>query len=82
MTETRIGPTEAKSREQREARVAANKKLIDKTTRVKAKGIGKVVNIKIAQRSGRPLNARVVTLRSIAGVAGTVRQGSDEGGCS
>jgi hypothetical protein len=50
MTETRIGPKEAKLREQREARVAANKKLIDKTTKVKAKGIGKVVNIETAKR--------------------------------
>ena len=58
MTETKIAPAEAKSREQREARVATNKKLIDKTTRVKAKGIGKVVNIKIAQRSGRPLQRK------------------------
>ena len=66
MTETRIGPNEAKLREQREARVAANKKLIDKTTKVKAKGIGKVVNIE----------------RPSAGVAETIRQGSDEGGCS
>jgi hypothetical protein len=49
MTETRIGPKEAKLREQREARVAANKRLIDKTTK-KAKGIGKVVNIETAKR--------------------------------
>jgi hypothetical protein len=66
MTETRIGPKEAKLREQREARVAANKKLIDKTTKVKAKGTGKVVT------SRQPS----------AGVAETIRQGSDEGGCS
>jgi hypothetical protein len=45
--------------EQREARVATNKKLIDKTTRARAKGIGKVVNIKTVKarallgRSGR-----------------------------
>jgi hypothetical protein len=59
MTATKIAPTEPKSREQREARVAASKKLIDNTTRVKAKGIGKAVNIKTVEaralqgRSGR-----------------------------
>ena len=66
MTETRIGPKEAKLREQREARVAANKKLIDKTTKVKAKGIGKVVNIETAKR-GRCRDDQA---------------GSDEGECS
>ena len=48
--ETKIDPTEAKSRAQREARVPANKK---PTTRVKAKGIGKVVNIKTVKRGRR-----------------------------
>jgi hypothetical protein len=39
MPETKIAPTEAKSREQHEALVAANKKLIDETTsKVKAEG--------------------------------------------
>jgi hypothetical protein len=68
MTETRIGPKEAKLREQREARVAANKRLIDKTTKVKVKvkGIGKVVNIETAKR-GRCRDDQA---------------GSDEGGCS
>jgi hypothetical protein len=51
MPESKIAPTEAKSREQREARVPANKKLI--ATRVKAKGIGKVVNIKTLKRGRR-----------------------------
>jgi hypothetical protein len=32
MPETKIAPTDAKSREQHEALVAANKKLIDETT--------------------------------------------------
>jgi hypothetical protein len=59
MPETKIAPTEAKSREQREALVAANKKLIDETTaRVKAKGIGKMVNVKVAQRSERSLQRK------------------------
>ena len=66
MTETRIGPNEAKLREQREARVAANKKLIDMTTKVKAKGIGKVVNIETAKRGRRRDD----------------QAGSGEGGCS
>ena len=53
MTETKIAPTDPKSREQREARVAASKKLIDKTTGVRAKGIGKAVNIKTVKRGRR-----------------------------
>jgi hypothetical protein len=54
MPETKIAPTEAKSREQHEALVAANKKLIDETTsRVKAEGIDNVVNIKTVKRERR-----------------------------
>ena len=54
MTETKTAPTEAKSREQHVARVEANKKLIDETTsKVKAKGIDKVVNIKTVKRGRR-----------------------------
>ena len=64
MPETTIAPTEAKSREQHEALVAANKKLIDDTTsswkdvkftslKVKAKGIDNVVNIKTVKRGRR-----------------------------
>ena len=48
MTETKIEPTQTKSRAQSETR--ANKKLINKTTRVKAKAIGKTVNIKTVKR--------------------------------
>jgi hypothetical protein len=51
MPETKTTPTEAKSRAQRETQA-------NKTTRVKAKGIGKVVNIKVAQRSARALPAQ------------------------
>ena len=54
MPETKIAPTEAKSREQHEALVAANKKLIDETTsKVKVKGIDNVVNIKTVKRGRR-----------------------------
>jgi hypothetical protein len=50
----KIGPKETELRALREARVAANKQLIDKSaTKVKAKAIGKVVNIKAAKRGGR-----------------------------
>ena len=45
-----MGPKEAAMRAQREARVAANKRLMDK---FKAKGIGKIVNVKAVKRSGR-----------------------------
>ena len=78
MTETKIAPTEAKSRGQRE-RGPDQQELTTPSTRVKAKGIGKVVNIKVAnlQRSRRRLQPKA--LRSSAGVAGTVRQRSDEG---
>jgi hypothetical protein len=51
MTTNKIGPKEAGLRALREARVAANKRLIDKE--VKAKRVGKVVNIKAAKRGGR-----------------------------
>jgi hypothetical protein len=47
-----MGPKEAALRAQREARVAANKQLIDSKTKVKAKAIGKVVNVKM-KRGGR-----------------------------
>jgi len=54
MPETKIAPTEAKSREQHEALVAANKKLIDETTsKVKAEGIDNVVNVKTVKRGRR-----------------------------
>ncbi len=51
MTETKIEPTQPKSRAQREAR--ANKKPVDKTARVKVKTIGKVVNVKMVKRGLR-----------------------------
>lgn len=51
---SKTGPKETELRAMREARLAANKQLIDtKTTKVKAKAIGKVANIKAAKRSGR-----------------------------
>ncbi|MET4177880.1 hypothetical protein ABIB99_009019 [Bradyrhizobium sp. LA6.1] len=61
MTETKIEPTQTKSRAQRETR--ASKKLI--VTRVKAKGIGKTVNIKTVKaralgRSDRRQSGRAV----------------------
>jgi hypothetical protein len=55
MAEKKIGPKEAMLRQQREARarVAENKRLIDAQTKVKAKAIGKVANIKAVKRGGR-----------------------------
>ena len=50
---SKTGPKEAELRAMREARVAANKQMIDKAAKIKAKGIGKVANIKAAKRSGR-----------------------------
>ena len=49
----KMGPKEAALRAQREARVAANKRLIDTKTKVRAKAIGKVVNVKASKRGGR-----------------------------
>ena len=49
---SKMGPKEAELRAKREARVEANKRLIDSKTKVKAKAIGKVVNVKI-KRGGR-----------------------------
>ena len=46
----KMGPKEAALRAQREARVTANKRLIDKA---KVKAIGKVTNIKAVKRGGR-----------------------------
>lgn len=47
------GPREQQLRDMREARVAKNKALIDKS-KVKAVGkVGKVTNIKTAKRGGR-----------------------------
>jgi hypothetical protein len=50
---SKTGPKEAELRALREARIAANKQLIDTKTKVKAKSIGKVANIKAAKRGGR-----------------------------
>ena len=49
----KMGPKEAALRAQREARVTANKRLIDINTKIKAKAIGKVTNIKAVKRGGR-----------------------------
>jgi len=50
----KMGPKEAELRAKREARVAANKRLIDDAnTRIKAKAIGKLTNIKAVKRGGR-----------------------------
>ncbi len=50
MAEKKMGPREAQLREMRELRekerIDANKTKIDRTTKFKAKGIGKVVNLK------------------------------------
>ena len=46
----KMGPKEAAMRALREARADASKRLTDK---VKAKAIGKVVNVKAVKRSGR-----------------------------
>jgi hypothetical protein len=50
MAEKKMGPREAELRALREKRederVKANKAKIDRTTKFKAKGIGKVVNLK------------------------------------
>jgi len=50
---SKTGPKELELRALREARVAANKQLIDTKTKVKAKAIGKVVNVKAVKRGGR-----------------------------
>jgi hypothetical protein len=50
---SKMGPKEAALRAQREARVLANKRLIDSKTKVKAKAIGGMLNIKLAKRGGR-----------------------------
>jgi hypothetical protein len=52
-TASKMGPKEARNRELREARVNENKKLLDKTTKFKAKGIGKVVAVKASKRGRR-----------------------------
>jgi hypothetical protein len=51
----KMGPKEERLRMLREAqvRVAENKRLIDSKTKVKAKAIGGVVNIKASKRGGR-----------------------------
>jgi hypothetical protein len=55
MAEKKMGPREQQLREWREERVKENKQLIDKSalTKVKAKGIGKVTNLKASKRGGR-----------------------------
>ena len=50
MGSDKMGPKEAALRAQREARVADNKRLIDKSTKLKAKGIGKVSTVKMSKR--------------------------------
>jgi hypothetical protein len=50
MAQSKMGPKEAALRARRELLVEANKKLIDKRTKLKAKGIGKVVSVKAAKR--------------------------------
>lgn len=50
---SKIGPKEEMLRAQREARVSENKRLIDKTSKLKAKGIGKVVAVKASRRGRR-----------------------------
>jgi hypothetical protein len=50
---TKAGPKEAQLQAMRAARVAANKRLIDTKTKVKAKVVGSMLNIKLAKRGGR-----------------------------
>ena len=60
MSEKKMGPREAELRAMREARAAqeekrlkASKAQIDALTKFKAKGVGKVVNLKASKRGGR-----------------------------
>ncbi|MET4017774.1 MULTISPECIES: hypothetical protein [Bradyrhizobium] len=50
---SKVGPKEAVLRAKREARVEANKRLIDTQSKVKIEAIGKVTNIKASKRGGR-----------------------------
>jgi hypothetical protein len=65
MAEKKMGPREAELRAMREARAAEadrsakeqrvkeNKAKLDAVSKIKAKGIGKVVNLKAGNRGGR-----------------------------
>lgn len=52
MAHNKVGPKEAQNRELQQQRLAKNKALIDKTTTIKAKAIGKVSSAKFAKRGG------------------------------
>jgi hypothetical protein len=52
MTHDKVGPKEAQNRMLQQQRLTKNKALIDKSTKVKAKSIGKITSVKAAKRGG------------------------------